>query len=109
MAGIFANTDNTMTNVTFDNPKVVFGSRPITIIGACVERNLVYMGLSNTDGEPLNTALPNELIETSVFDEHPRGPVLVVKTHDDGTLLTTPFDIQAQSNGTAIVANVIEP
>lgn len=109
MAGIFANIDNTMTNVTFDNPRLLFDNRPITIIGACVERNLVYMGLKDTEGQLQNTTLPTELIEASVFDEHPRGPVLVVKTHDDGTILTEAFEIQTQSNGAAIVANVIEP
>lgn len=111
MAGIFANIDNTMTNVTFDNPNVLFGEdREITIIGACVERNLVYMGFKNIQGEPLNTTLPTELIEASVFDEHPRGPVLVVKTHDDGTIFMGAFELsQPQSNGAAIVANVTEP
>jgi len=93
MAGIFANIDNTMTNVVYDNPNVLFDNREITIIGACVERNLVYLGLQNTEGEHLNTTLPTELIEASVFDEPPRGPVLVVKTHDDGTILTDPFEI----------------
>jgi hypothetical protein len=95
MAGIFANIDNTMTNVTFDNPNVLFGEdREITIIGACVERNLVFMGFKNIEGEILNTTLPSELIEASVFDEHPRGPVLVVKTHDDGTIFMGAFELK---------------
>jgi hypothetical protein len=109
MAGILIH-DNTMTHVTYDDPKALFGFRPITIIGACVERNLVYMGLKNTDNEPVNTTFPKDLLAISEFDDPPRGPVLIVKTHDDGTVVDEPFHlIQEHNNVEAITADAIDP
>lgn len=92
MAGIFISLED-IKPVTYHDPKALFGGRPITIIGACVERNFVYMGLKNTDDEPVNTMFPKDLWDVSEFDEIPRGPVLVVKTYDDGTILDEPFEL----------------
>lgn len=83
MQGIFI-TDTEYNDVTFKNPRDLFKGNEITFIGAWVERNLVYMGLKNTQGYPINKNIPYSLISGAVFDEPPRGPVLVVQTDENG-------------------------
>jgi hypothetical protein len=82
MNGIFITTDE-YSEVTFTNPRDLF-KNDITFIGAWVERNLVYIGLKDTRDQPLNKRIPNHWIAGAVFDEPPRGPVLIVQTNEHG-------------------------
>lgn len=83
MNGIFI-TNKEYNDVTFTNPKDLFNGRDITFIGACVEKNLVFMGLKDARHLPVNDNIPRNLLSMSVFDEPPRGPVLIVETNQDG-------------------------
>lgn len=83
MKGIFITLEE-YDEVTFTNPRELFDGKEITFIGAWVERNLVYMGLKNSTGYSVNKNIPPKLINGAVFDEPPRGPVLIVQTDDNG-------------------------
>jgi hypothetical protein len=83
MQGIFI-THEEYNDVTFKNPRDLFQGKEITFIGAWVERNLVFMGLKHTHGHSVNKNIPNHLIQGAVFDEPPRGPVLIVETNEHG-------------------------
>lgn len=87
MYGILIANGMPFQRVAFEAPEDVFSKQAVTIIGACVERNLVYMGLESASVP--NTALPVELRDMSVF-EHTNGPILVIKTDIHGD----PVDIQ---------------
>ena len=88
MHGILITNDIPLQHVSFEAPEDVFSKQAVTIIGACIEKNLVYMGLCSVSVP--NTALPVALREMSVF-EHTNGPILVIKTDTHGN----PVDIQA--------------
>lgn len=67
--------------VFFESPEDIFSKQACTIIGACIEKDLVYMGLQS--GSKLNKCIPSKLLEESVF-EHTNGPILVIKTDKKG-------------------------
>ena len=75
-----------MQRVMFDAPEDVFSKQACTIIGACVEKNLVYMGLHDHRSCVDNRSIPESLLARSVFD-HTKGPILVIKTDDLGDLV----------------------
>jgi hypothetical protein len=85
MNGLFI-TD-AICNVYFKSPSEIFGDDNFTFIGACVEKGLVFMGRSNASHLPINTNIPPYLLESSCFDEPPRGEVLIVKTNEDGEII----------------------
>lgn len=80
-----------MQRVMFESPKDVFSKQACTIIGACVEKNLVFMGLEKHHACTPNNALPPALIKESVF-EHTNGPILAIKTSETGI----PIDIDVK-------------
>lgn len=73
----------TTQRVMFEAPEDVFSKQACTIIGACVEKNLVFMGLQNHHTCEHNKSIPESLLARSVFD-HTKGPILVIKTDDLG-------------------------
>lgn len=79
-----------MQRVEFDAPEDVFSKQACTIIGACVEKNFVYMGLENYRSCSENKSFPASLLEHSVFD-HTKGPILVIKTDDLGDVVDRLF------------------
>lgn len=83
--------NNHVTRIQINSPADVFQSNEFTIIGACVERNLIYVGMKDCCGDlEINNNLPSYLLEESVFDEKPpRGPIIIIRTNDTGT----PIDI----------------
>lgn len=90
MYGILIVPENPeLQRVSFNAPEDVFSKQACTIIGACIEKNLVYMGLASGKSCVLNNSMPADLREMSVM-EHMYGPILVIKTDDRGD----PVDIQ---------------
>ena len=61
---------------------------PFTIIGACIEKDLVFIGQENYNQMQINERFPKDLIEISVFDcLPPRGDIFVIKTDIDGNFV----------------------
>ena len=73
--------------VFFESPEDIFSKQACTIIGACIEKDLVYMGLKSGSGVA-NKCIPPKLLEDSVF-EHTNGPILVIKTDKKGDPVDT--------------------
>jgi len=86
MKGIFVTLD-TIQSVHFDSPNELFNEDSFTIVGACIEEGLVFMGRANASHLPMNTNIPLEWFTISCFDEHPRGNVLIVKTNEEGEII----------------------
>ena len=86
MQGIFVTWTEAYT-VYFDSPNELFGDDNFTFIGACIEKDLVFMGRKEADHLPINTKLPLDLIKESNFDCQPRGEVLIVKTDSNGDII----------------------
>jgi hypothetical protein len=87
MYGILIANNLPFQRVAFDAPEDVFSKQAVTIIGACIEKNFVYMGIGSANVP--NTSFPDALRNMSVF-EHTNGPILVIKTDVQGD----PVDIQ---------------
>lgn len=84
MHGILIVPENPeLQRVSFNAPEDVFSKQACTIIGACVEKNLVYMGLPSGKSRVLNNSMPADLRAMSVMD-HANGPILVIKTDNHG-------------------------
>lgn len=90
MFGILIPPESCMQRVMFESPSDVFSKQACTIIGACVEKNLVFMGLEKHHACAPNNALPPAL-KDAVF-EHTNGPILAIKTDETGV----PIDIDVK-------------
>jgi hypothetical protein len=94
MFGVLIPPESSMPvqRVMFESPSDVFSKQACTIIGACVEKNLVFMGLKNDHHACTpNNSIPPALIKESVF-EHTNGPILAIKTSETGI----PIDIDVK-------------
>jgi len=80
---LFNHINESFETVEFESPSDVFHTNKFTIIGACVEKNLVMIGLENAFEFPVSN-IDSELLSQFVFDEHPCGDLLFIKTNDEG-------------------------
>lgn len=82
MYGILIPEDHhELKKVSFETPGDIFGQNAYTFIGACVERNLIFLGVTDQSSFRENNNIPFNLKSMSLFDDPVvRGPVLVVLT-----------------------------
>jgi len=100
MYGIWIPNEPTgeIKRVLFNSPNEVFGTDSFTIIGSCIERNLVFIGLNGSihphtlsTSTGVNNRIPLALFKESVFENDcVKGPVIVIETDTSGE----PIDIQ---------------
>lgn len=91
--GLFYNhLSESYTKVEFDSPADIFRTNTFTIIGACIEKNLIMVGLENAFNFPVSN-IDSDILSQFIFDEHPRGDVLFIETDEKGIPISLNFEL----------------
>jgi hypothetical protein len=94
MQAIYITSAGETSKIHIISPADVFGIDKFTIIGACIDYGYVYIGYTPNiaNALPVNTNIPQKLIDISVFESSDiRGPLLVVQTDLNGDVIDIDF------------------